>query len=151
MGLFSCLRLLPAQMFQAHNLPTGIFHSTLTPMSKHLLIVLTALLLSACDMLGLGPDPKIAQKEAEAKAIGGACRHGLRNIEDCYTLNKGINKAAIFDGWREMDAYMRENKIEGAKAEIPLPPPPAPVAASAPVEEIIQETKTKPKAKAAAH
>ena len=118
-------------------------------MSKHLLIVFTALLLSACDMLGLGPDPKIAQKEAEAKAIGGACRHGLRSIEDCYTLNKGINKAAIFDGWREMDAYMRENKIEGTKAEIVPPPPPAP--APAPVEEIISEPKPKAKAKAAAH
>lgn len=116
-------------------------------MSIRLLIVFTALLLSACDMLGLGPDPKIAQKEAEAKAVGGACRHGLRSIEDCYTLNKGITKAAIFDGWREMDAYMRENKIEGAKAEIAPPPPPAP--AHAPVEEVIQETK--PKTKAAAH
>ncbi|TXT40528.1 MAG: hypothetical protein FD135_1181 [Comamonadaceae bacterium] len=118
-------------------------------MSKHLLIVFTALLLSACDLLGLGPDPKIAQKEAEAKAIGGACRHGLRSIEDCYTLNKGINKAAIFDGWREMDAYMRENKIEGAKAEIVPPPPPAP--APAVVEEIISEPKPKSKPKAAAH
>jgi hypothetical protein len=116
-------------------------------MSRRLLIILTALMLSACDLLGLGPDPRIAQKEAEAKAIGGACRHGLRNIEDCYTLNKGINKAAIFDGWREMDAYMRENKIEGAKAEIVTPPPPAPT--QPPAEEIIQEPK--PKAKAAAH
>lgn len=115
--------------------------------SKRLLIILAALLLSACDLLGLGPDPRIAQKEAEAKAIGGACRHGLRNIEDCYTLNKGVNKAAIFDGWREMDAYMRENKIEGAKAEIAPPSPPVP--AQAPAEEIVQEPK--PKAKATAH
>ena len=118
-------------------------------MSKRLLIVLAALLLSACDLLGLGPDPKIAQKEAEAKAIGGACRHGLRSIEDCYTLNKGINKAAIFDGWREMDAYMRENKIEGATAEIKPPPPPPP--APAPTEEVVSEPKPKTKAKAAAH
>ena len=118
-------------------------------MSKRLLIVFTALLLSACDLLGLGPDPKIAQKEAEAKAIGGACRHGLRNIEDCYSLNKGISKAAIFDGWREMDAYMRDNKIEGAKAEIALTPPAAP--APAPVEEVVPETKSKAKTKAATH
>src|SRR5450756_90722 len=62
------------------------------PMSKRLLIVLAALLLAACDMLGLGPDPRIAQKEAEAKAIGGGCRHGLRSIEDCYTLNKASTK-----------------------------------------------------------
>ena len=65
-------------------------------MFRLLLIAVAALLLSACDLLGLGPDPRIAQKEADAKAIGGACRHGLRSIEDCYTLNKGINKAAIY-------------------------------------------------------
>lgn len=118
-------------------------------MSKRLLIVLAALLLSACDLLGLGPDPRIAQKEADAKAIGGACRHGLRSIEDCYTLNKGITKAAIFAGWREMDEYMRENKIEGVRAEIPVPAAPAPAVATEPVEEIVQETN--PKAKSAAH
>jgi len=113
-------------------------------MTKTLLIFIPVLLLSACDLLGLGPDPKIAQREAEAKAIGGACRHGLRSIEDCYTLNKGINKAAIFDGWREMDMYMRENKIEGAKALLtPQQSPPA----AEPVEEIIQG----PRSKAAAH
>jgi hypothetical protein len=116
-------------------------------MPNRLLIVFAALLLSACDLLGLGPDPKIAQREADAKATGSACRHGLRSIEDCYTLNKGINKAAIFAGWREMDEYMRENKIEGVRAEIQPPPPVA--AAPVPAEEIIQETK--PKAKAAAH
>lgn len=134
-------------MFKAHNLVNDPAHFSLMLMSKRLSVVLAALLLSACDLLGLGPDPKIAQKEAEANAIGGACRHGLRSIEDCYTLNKGINKAAIFAGWRSMDEYMRENKIEGAKAEIAPPPPPAP----APAEEVVQETKTKAKPKAAAH
>jgi hypothetical protein len=95
-------------------------------------------------MLGLGPDPKIAQREAEAKAIGGACRHGLRSIEDCYTLNKGINKAFIYAGWREMDEYMRENKLEGLRAEIqPQSPSPTP---AAPVEEVIEDSKQKPKA-----
>jgi hypothetical protein len=134
---------------QAHNLHLAHPLSRMPAMSKTLLVISTVLLLSACDMLGLGPDPKIAQREAEAKAIGGACRHGMRSIEDCYTLNKGINKAAIFDGWREMDAYMRENKIEGAKAQIAPVVPPAPPAA--PVEEVIQEPKTKAKAKAVAH
>ncbi len=109
--------------------------------------VMTVLWLSACDMLGLGPDPKIIQREAEAKAIGGACRYGMRGIEDCYTLNKGINKAAIFDGWREMDVYMRENKIEGIKAQIapppPTPPKPPAVPASDAVEEIITEAPRK--------
>jgi len=114
-------------------------------MSRTLLILTTALLLSACDMLGLGPDPKIAQKEADAKATGAACRHGLRSIEDCYALNKGINKAAIYAGWLEMDAYMRDNKIEGLRAEVAVPAS----APSAPAEEIIVEPKAK--AKAAGH
>ena len=113
-------------------------------MSKHLLIVFTALLLSACDLLGLGPDPRIAQREADAKAIGGACRHGLRSIEDCYSLNKGVTKSAIFAGWREMDEYMRENKIEGVRAEVQQPA--VAETAAAPAEEVIQDTKPKAKA-----
>lgn len=118
-------------------------------MSKHLLIVLTALLLSACDLLGLGPDPRIAQREADAKAIGGACRQGLRSIEDCYTLNKGVNKAAIYAGWLEMDGYMRENKIEGVRAEIQTPSASGSTSeATQPTEEVIQDSK--PKAKVAA-
>ena len=117
-------------------------------MPKTLLIFVASLLLSGCDLLGLGPDPRIAQKEADAKAIGGACRHGLRSIEDCYTLNKGINKAAIYAGWREMDEYMRENKLEGLKAEIPTT---SPAPAPAVEEEVIEEPKAKTKAKAPAH
>jgi len=116
--------------------------------TRYLLIIFTALLLSACDMLGLGPDPRIAQKEADAKATGGACRHGLRSIEDCYTLNKGVNKAAIYAGWREMDEYMRENKLEGLRAEIPLP---APVASEPAAADVVEEAAPKTKAKAAAH
>lgn len=112
------------------------------PLSRNLLIVLPALLLAGCDLLGLGPDPRIAQREADAKAIGGACRHGMRSIEDCYTLNKGIAKAAIYAGWREMDEYMRENKLEGIRPEIQPTPPVAP---AAPAEEVIQEPKAKSK------
>ncbi|APW46609.1 hypothetical protein [Rhodoferax antarcticus] len=111
-------------------------------MSRHLLILIVAMLLSACDMLGLGPDPRIAQKEADAKAIGAACRNGLRNIEDCYTLNKGVNKAAIYAGWLEMDAYMRENKLEGQRTEMAQP-------AATPVEEVIEEPQPKANAKSA--
>ena len=80
---------------------------------------LAALLLTACDIPGMGPDPRIAQREAEAKAVGGACRHGLRSIEDCYALNEEASKAAVFAGWKAMDEYMRENKIEGVRASVP--------------------------------
>src|SRR3989344_9698419 len=69
----------------------------------------------ACDKIpGRGPDPRVAQREEEAKASGGACRHALRGLEDCYTLNPKAPKASVFAGWKDMDAYMRENKIEGA-------------------------------------
>ena len=110
-------------------------------MSRTLIFIVMTLSLAGCDLLGLGPDPRIAQREADAKAIGGACRHGLRSIEDCYTLNKGIAKSAIYTGWREMDEYMRENKLEGVRPEIQ----PAPPAAPAPAEEVIQEPKAKAK------
>ena len=84
-------------------------------MSRRILLAATLVsLLSGCDIPGLGPDPRIAQREEEAKAIGGACRHALRGLEDCYALNPKANKAAVFTGWKDMDQYMRENKIEGS-------------------------------------
>ena len=76
-------------------------------------LLAATLVLAGCDIPGIGPDPRIAQREAEAKAIGGACRHALRGLEDCFTLNPKAPKAAVFAGWKEMDAYMRENKLEG--------------------------------------
>lgn len=70
--------------------------------------------LTGCDQLGLETPAKIAERQvAEAKAIGGACRHALRAIEDCYTLNAKADKSSVFAGWREMDEYMRENKLDG--------------------------------------
>ncbi|ABD70489.1 conserved hypothetical protein [Rhodoferax ferrireducens T118] len=87
-------------------------------MNVRLLITTVTLLLAGCVIPGMEPDPRIAQREAEAKAIGGACRYGLRGIEDCYSLNEEASKAAIFDGWKDMDQYMRENKIEGIRAAV---------------------------------
>jgi predicted flap endonuclease-1-like 5' DNA nuclease len=72
-----------------------------------------AALLSGCELLGLDSPEKIAAaKEADGKAIGSACRHAGRAIEDCYVLNAKAQRAAVFAGWREMDEYMRENKLE---------------------------------------
>ena len=80
-----------------------------------LLVLVGLLLLAGCDKIpGLGPDPRVAQRDAEAKAIGGACRHALRGLEDCYTLNPKAPKAQVFAGWKDMDAYMRENNIQGS-------------------------------------
>ena len=84
-----------------------------------LMVLAGLLLLAGCDKIpGLSPDPRVAQRDAEAKAIGGACRHALRGLEDCYTLNPKAPKAQVFAGWKEMDAYMRENKLEGAPSVI---------------------------------
>ena len=76
-------------------------------------IVVAAGLLAGCDMLGIESAEKIAAaREADGKAIGGACRHAGRAIEDCFAIYKKADRAAIFAGWRDMNDYMRENKIE---------------------------------------
>ena len=82
--------------------------------------VLAALVgLSGCDMLGIESASAIAaRKEAEGRAIGGACRHAGRAIEDCYAMNRKADKPAIFAGWREMNDYMRENKIEAVAPQV---------------------------------
>jgi hypothetical protein len=84
--------------------------------------------LAGCDLLGIESPAAVATKrEAEGKAVGGACRHAGRAIEDCYTLNRKVDKGAMFAGWREMNDYMRENKID-VVAPV-LPPPGAPASA----------------------
>jgi hypothetical protein len=76
-------------------------------------VALLVSLLTGCDALGIdSPEKLAAVREADGKAIGGACRHAARAIEDCYALNKKADRAAVFNGWREMNDYMRENKIE---------------------------------------
>lgn len=77
-------------------------------------------LLCGCEQLGIDDPVKVAAaKEAEGKAVGSACRHAMRAIEDCYTLNPKALKAAVFAGWREMDEYMRENKLDGIAPVVP--------------------------------
>lgn len=77
------------------------------------LLLIATSLLAGCDLLGIEPASAIAaQKEAEGKAIGAACRQAARAMEDCFSLNRKADKAAIYAGWREMSDYMRENKIE---------------------------------------
>ena len=81
------------------------------------ILAVATLLLAGCDMIGgaLGiesPEKVAAAREGDGKAIGGACRHAGRAIEDCYAMNKKADKASVFAGWRDMNDYMRENKIE---------------------------------------
>lgn len=87
-------------------------------MHFRLYLLLIPFALSACEQLGLDDQAKIAAaRDAEGRAIGSACRQTSRALEDCYSLNPKSQKAAIFAGWRDMDGYMRENKIES------VPPP----------------------------
>lgn len=86
-------------------------------MDKRFALPLLLAALAGCDQLGLNEAAKLAEKkEADAKAIGGACRHAGRAIETCYEQNPKASKASIYAGWRDMDGYMRENNIA------PLPP-----------------------------
>jgi hypothetical protein len=82
-----------------------------------LLALLATLALAGCDLLGIESGSQIAAKrDAEGRAIGAACRHAARSIEACYELNKRADKAAVFAGWREMEDYMRDNKIQAQPA-----------------------------------
>ena len=89
-----------------------------------LLVAVSALLCAAgCDMLGIESAEKVAAaKDADGKAIGGACRHAGRAIEDCFAIYKKADRAAIFAGWRDMNDYMRENKIEPVAPQITAQP-----------------------------
>lgn len=94
--------------------------------AKNLILLLLIPLLTGCellyDLLEI-PDPKkvAAQAEAEGRAIGSACRQGGRSIEDCYQIHPTALKSAIFAGWREMNDYMIENKMEVMPSTLPQP------------------------------
>lgn len=76
-------------------------------------VLLAALAAAGCNLFGNeAAEASAARREADGKAIGGACRHAGRAIEDCYLLNRRADKAAVYAGWREMNDYMRENKLE---------------------------------------
>ncbi len=101
----------------------------MTPIRQTLLLA-AALLVAGCDMLGGESAQAVAERrEADGKAVGGACRHAGRALEDCYALNRKVERAAVFAGWREMNDYMRENKIDavapqlGASTELAAKPP----------------------------
>ena len=123
-------------------------------MKRHLVLCALALL-AGCDMLGIESPEKIAaNREADGKAVGGACRHAGRAIEDCYALNKRADRAAVFAGWRDMNDYMRENKIDevppqiaGAAARPAVDDAAEPAAEKRPTKGGDGKAKDKPKAR----
>ncbi len=106
-------------------------------MRQALPLILLGLLLAGCEQLGIEDPAKLeAAREAEGRAVGSACRHSGRALEECYSLNKKASKAAIFSGWRDMDAYMRENNIDiiPPAGKRPMVPAPSPAPTPAPAE-----------------
>jgi hypothetical protein len=101
-------------------------YAKIQPMIKRTFFILAFLGLSACDQVNqkLGLEDlakKEARAEQEAKAVGSACRQSGRAIEDCYSIYGWLPKAGIYAGWREMDEYMRENKLETIAPQLPPP------------------------------
>ena len=104
---------------------------------------------SGCDMVQqkLGIEDlaaKAAKADAEGRAVGGACRQSGRAIEDCYSIYSWLPKASIYEGWRDMDAYMRDNKLETVEPQLPPPAPPG-ARRNAPTNEGTAETKASAK------
>ncbi|MDK2123596.1 hypothetical protein [Parachitinimonas caeni] len=88
-------------------------------MIKHLVWIGLLLGLTGCERLN-----DIAnQAKANGKAVGAACRHSGRALEDCYRRNPRIAKADIYAGWKEMNEYMLTKKIE----VVPPPEDPEPI------------------------
>ena len=85
-----------------------------------IVLLMCCLSLAACDQMAELDGSKTA--EADGKAVGGACRHAGRALEDCYTLNERASKSAVFTGWREMNDYMTQNKIDVVAPLVPRKP-----------------------------
>lgn len=98
-----------------HSLPHSLSRSLRHPLRRLLPLLSIALVtgLGGCDLLGIeGASAVAARRDAEGRAVGAGCRQGARSVEQCYDLNKRADKAAVFAGWRDMNDYMRENKLE---------------------------------------
>ena len=81
--------------------------------TRHALIVLLPLLLPAllaCDQIAVLDGSKA--RDADAIAVGSACRQSGRALEDCFVMYPESSKSQVFAGWKEMNDYMTQNKIE---------------------------------------
>lgn len=110
------------------------------------LVLIAALGLGACDSVQqqLGIESQASKSaQADGKAVGGACRQSGRAIEDCYSIYSWLPRASVYEGWRDMDAYMRENKLETVEPQLPpvAPPVAKKAKATAPADEKAAESK----------
>lgn len=104
------LKILPGATISFIVGPYLVFTMTLQSAAIAFALIAT---LTGCEELGI-PDPvkEAARAQAEGEAIGSACRHAGRALEDCFSLNPKASKADVFNGWRNMNDYMVENKID---------------------------------------
>lgn len=87
--------------------------------ARPLFPLVAALLLTGCDAIYEALEiPNPNKMKAEAKAVGAACRHSGRSLEDCYYLHPDLEKAAIFEGWREMNEYMLAKELPTVPAQL---------------------------------
>lgn len=87
-----------------------------------LLLAGAVALTTGCEWLGFESVADVRKRqEIDGRAIGGACRHAGRAIEDCFASFAGSSRAAIFDGWREMNDYMTENKMQSQAPKLSRP------------------------------
>lgn len=98
---------------------------------RHLILLLCFPVLAGCEMLYQLleiPNPKKEAEiaDSEGRAIGSACRHAGRSLEDCYILNPKADKASIFKGWRDMNDYMTLNSMEVVPSQLTPTTAPAP-------------------------
>jgi hypothetical protein len=80
------------------------------PPMRNLVWSLLACVLASCDQIAVLDGTKA--READAFAVGSACRQSGRALEDCYVLYPQSPKAQVFAGWKEMNDYMTSNKID---------------------------------------
>jgi hypothetical protein len=85
------------------------------------LLLPLALAFAGCDQIAKLDGSKA--KEADAVAVGSACRQAGRAIEDCFNLNPDAPKASVFAGWKEMNEYMVSNKLDPVTPTVPRPEP----------------------------
>ena len=102
---------------------------------RHLVLLALLPFAAGCDQLAEVLElPNPSKVEAEGRAVGSACRHAGRSLEDCYSLNPGASKAAVFAGWRDMNDYMMEHKLEVVPSQLVHGAPQAAARTAAPAQ-----------------
>lgn len=82
-------------------------------LAKNSILILICVQLSGC-LGGFLPNPEKEKEdiENEAAATGASCRQAGKSLEECFKRNEDLNRKGALRGWKEMDAYMREFKLE---------------------------------------